>query len=190
MRKRILCLLLITVPVAGCVSTEQKKSAIAKVDAEFRRCYEEILEARGDRYFPVPTDRALERATVALETLGMTIVRADAMTGTVRGQAPAPAPLSAAEWNQAVARDLPRFREIIAGEVGLLGWFVNFEPAGLDVAITLTGTEAGPGTQMSATMRLVERAPPRSGYPRREYAPCSAVDMGIDKLWRTVARQM
>lgn len=177
----------LSLSLVGCVSVEEKQSAIQKVNAEFRACYERTIRARGSRHFRVPKERAMERVAVALETLGMTVMRADSVTGYVRARAPAPAPLDATEWRQAVARDLPQFRRIVAGEVGLLGWFVDFEPEGLDIIITVTGVDAGSGVDMSATMRMVERTPPPSGWPRREYPPCSALETGVEKLWRAIA---
>jgi hypothetical protein len=182
--------LLAVVALAGCATDEEKQSAIQAVNAEFRRCYEQVLRERGNRRFPVSVERALEDAAVALESLGMTIRRVDTVTGTLRAQGPAPAPLTRDEWDRAVENDLPVMKRIVVNEVGLLGWFVGFEPSGVDVAITLTATPAGNGSDMSVTARLVERTPPRSGWPRREYPPCRAMEMATDKVWEAVARRM
>jgi hypothetical protein len=177
----------VALALGGCVSVEEKRAAIEKVNAEFRGCYESILRARGHRHFAVPKAKAVDGARIALETLGFNVVSADTVTGFVRARAPAPAPLDAGEWRDAVARDRPRFRSIVAGEVGLLGWFVDFEPEGLDVVITITGVDSGTGVNLAATMRMVERKPPPSGWPRREYPPCTALEIGVEKLWRAVA---
>jgi hypothetical protein len=39
-------------------------------------------------------------------------------------------------------------------------------------------------------MRMREVAPPKSGLPRRDYPPPTALKMGLDKLWRTVDREL
>jgi hypothetical protein len=188
--KACLGLLAVVVALAGCATDEEKQSAIQAVNAEFRRCYERILHERGSQHFAVPIERAMEGAAVGLESLGMTIRRVDAVTGTLRAQGPAPAPLTRDEWDRAVQSDLPAMKRIVVNEVGLLGWFIGFEPSGVDVAITLTATPAGDGTDMSVTSRLVERTAPRSGWPRREYPPCRAMEMATDKVWEAVSRRL
>jgi hypothetical protein len=35
-----------------------------------------------------------------------------------------------------------------------------------------------------------EVAPPKSGMPRREYLPPSAVRMGLDKIWTEFEREL
>ena len=39
-------------------------------------------------------------------------------------------------------------------------------------------------------MRMREYAPPKSGVPRREYPPPTAVHMGLEKMWREVDRDL
>ena len=52
--------------------------------------------------------------------------------------------------------------------------------------ITVTAAPAPGGSNLSATMRMLERTPPPSGWPRREYPPCTALEFGLEKLWRAI----
>jgi len=79
---------------------------------------------------------------------------------------------------------------LLSRHVGMLANLFNFEPEGLDVIINATAVGARGGTEVSFTVRMRETAPPRSGIPRREYLPPSAVRMGLDKIWREVDRDL
>ena len=102
----------------------------------------------------------------------------------------APAPLTATEWKLAADQDLPKLREIAAKHVGLLSQFVGFEPEGLEVIINATALEVRNGLEISLTARMREVSPPKSGMPRREYLPPSAVRMGLDKIWTEFEREL
>ena len=90
----------------------------------------------------------------------------------------------------AAEQDLPKLREIATQHVGLLGRFVSFEPEGLEVIINTTTLEVRNGVEISLTARMREVAPPKSGMPRREYLPPSAVRMGLDKIWDEFEREL
>jgi hypothetical protein len=74
--------------------------------------------------------------------------------------------------------------------VGPTGYFIKFEPEGLETVINATALEVPEGTEISFTVRLREVAPPKSGYPRREYLPPTAVRMGLDKIWDALNREL
>ena len=85
---------------------------------------------------------------------------------------------------------MPRARELLRRHVGVLAEFFNFEPDGLDTVITATIIEARGGSEVSLTMRLREVAPPKSGLPRREYPPPSALQYGLEKIWSALEREL
>ena len=103
---------------------------------------------------------------------------------------PAPMPLDLLEWKKAAEQDQPRLRALTSSHVGVLSWFIAFEPEGLEVVINATSVEVPEGTEVSLTMRMRETKPPRSGIPRREYPPPSAVRMGLEKIWGEVDRDL
>jgi hypothetical protein len=109
--------------------------------------------------------------------------------GYVNVFAPAPRPLTAAEWLDAAAADLPRAREIIGPCVGLFKHFFNFEPGGLESVVSATIVNVPTGTEISFTARMREVAPPESGFPRREYLPPTAVRMALAKMWAEIERE-
>jgi len=104
--------------------------------------------------------------------------------------APAPAPLTDNEWRGASEQDLPKLREIAKKHIGVLANWVKFEPEGLEVIINATALEVRNGVEISLTARMHEIAPPKSGMPRREYLPPSAVRMGLDKIWGEFEREL
>ena len=176
--------------VAGCVTTEQKAAAVNDINYEFRMEYEGILLEKGTRTYNVPRKSAFSAMRGALTRIGMPIADESPEIGYVNARGPAPLPLDASEWRSAAERDLPRARELISRHVGMLANLFNFEPEGLDVIINATAIEVRGGTEVSFTVRMRETAPPRSGIPRREYLPPTAVRMGLDKIWREVDRDL
>lgn len=183
------CVALVLV-AAGCVSEGEKRNAVNAINAEFRKDYEAILAKNGTRVYKVTRAEAYDAIRVSLAGLGMTVESQDPVLGYVNVFAPAPLPLSPAEWRQAADADLPRTREIIRPYVGIVGdMFFNFEPRGLETVISGTVVEVPGGTEVSFTARMREIASPQSGFPRREYLPPTAVQMGLDKMWDRLERE-
>jgi hypothetical protein len=174
----------------GCASDDQKRGAINDVNAEFRVQYERILAERGTRIYRASLDEAFPALRAALARLGMRVGDQAPGIGYLSVVGPAPAPLTDSEWRSAAQQDLPKLREIAAQHVGLLARFVSFEPEGLEVIINATALEVRNGVEISLTARMRELAPPKSGMPRREYLPPSAVRMGLDKIWSEFEREL
>jgi hypothetical protein len=183
-------LALIALLAAGCASDEQIRGALIDVNNEFRLQYERILAENGTRLYKVKRQEAFNALRLSLTRLEMRIGDQSQEIGYLNVYAPAPTPLNAAEWRQAAERDLPKLREIAMRHVGVIGWFVKFEPEGLEIVINATAIEVAGGTEISLTMRMREVAPPPSGMPRREYPPPSAVRLGLDKIWRELEREL
>ncbi len=186
--RRWSCALLVA--LAGCASDEQIRSVLTDVNQEFRTQYEQILAEKGTRFYKVRRQEAFNALRASLTRLAMRIGDQSQEIGYLNVYAPAPTPLSAAEWQEAAQRDLPKLREIAMEHLGILGRFVQFEPEGLDIVINATAIEVRGGTEVSLTMRMREVKPARSGMPRRDYAPPSAVRTGLDKIWREVDREL
>lgn len=174
----------------GCVTDEQITCAINDVNHDFRLEYERILLEKGTRVYRVPRTAVYSALQGALGRVGMQVADQSPDIGYLNVRAPAPLPLSAQEWKVAANRDLPRMRELAERCVGIIARFRGFEPDGLDIVINATTLEVRDGTEVSLTMRMREVAPPKSGRPRRDYAPPSAVSMGLDKIWREVDRDL
>jgi hypothetical protein len=176
--------------LSGCPPTiDDKRCAVEAINKDFRRDYEAILQKDGTRVFRVSRAEAYDAVRVSMARLGMTVETQDPVLGFVSVYAPAPRPLDDKDWAEAATADVTRAREIIGPCVGLYAHFFNFEPAGLEGVITATVFEVPAGTAISFTARMREVAPPRSGFPRREYLPPTAVKTALDKIWREVERE-
>jgi len=178
--------------LAGCaaIPDDQKRNAINEVNAEFRSQYERILAEQGTRFYRVSPEEAFDTLRVTLTRMGMRIGDQSPSIGYLNVFAPAPTPLDQDEWLKAEAQDLPKLREIAVKHVGLRGNLIRFEPEGLEIVINGTTLPARSGTEVSLTVRLREVKPPQSGMPRRDYAPPSAVRMGLDKIWRNFEQEL
>ena len=174
----------------GCATDDQIRGALIDVNNEFRQQYERILAENGTRVYKVKRQEAFNATRIALARLAMRIGGQSEELGYLNVFAPAPIPLSPDEWRQAADRDLPKLRELAKKHVGLMAYFVKFEPEGLEIVINSTTIEVPAGTEVSLTMRMREIAPPPSGMPRREYPPPSAVRMGLDKIWRELEAEL
>ena len=183
-------LALVALLATGCATDDQIRGALIDVNNEFRQQYERILAENGTRVYKVKRQEAFHAMRIALTRLAMRMRNQEPDLGYVNVYAPAPIPLSPDEWRQAAERDTPKLREIAKKHVGVLAYFVKFEPEGLEIVINATAIEVAAGTEVSLTMRMREVAPPPSGMPRREYPPPSAVRIGLDKIWKELEAEL
>jgi hypothetical protein len=191
-RRSALCRMLLAIFVlfvAGCTTPDERRCAVNAINDNFRADYEIILKQNGSREFKVTRAEAYDAVRIGLARLGMTVETQDPVLGYVNVYAPAPRPLDLDEWKKAAETDLPRAREIIGPCVGMAGNFFTFEPEGLQTTIGATVIEVPGGTMISFTTRLREIAPPKTGFPRREYLPPTAVRMGLNKIWGEIDRE-
>lgn len=175
---------------AGCVTQEEKRDATAAVNRAFEADYERILAAKGVRRYPVRRTEAFVALQAALSRLGMRIESLEPEVGYLSVYAPAPTPLDAEEWRRVADADLPKIREIARPYIGMAADFINFEPQGLLIVINGTTLDVPGGTEVSLTMRMREVAPPKSGMPRRDYPPPTAVVAGLEKIWAQFEREL
>lgn len=175
----------------GCASDSQKIDAINAVNRGFRVEYEKLLADKGTRTYRASRADAFVAMRVALAELGMRTEQQDLTLGHLAVAAAAPLPLSDEEWRNASQVDLPLLHGLIEPHVGVAASFVQFEPQGLDVVINATFLDAtAGGTEVSLTVRLRERAPPRSGWPRREYVAPQLLRVGLEKIFAAFERNL
>jgi hypothetical protein len=176
--------------LAACMSQETKRDAINDINRAFKEDYEAIMARKGTHFARASTGEAFDATAAALVSLQMELRQQSRGLGFINADAPAPLPLSRSEWDRAGAADLPRVREILPRHVGPMALLFDFEPEGLDIVITATIIEVRGGSEVSLTMRMREVAAPKSGLPRREYPPPSALQVGLDKIWGALEREL
>ncbi len=181
---------LLAAAVCGCASDTEKIAAINSLNRVFRAEYEKLLVEKGSRFYPVARADAFIAMRVALAQMGLRTEQQDMSLGHLAVAAAAPLPLTGEEWRTASEADLPLLRRIIEPHVGVVANFVQFEPQGLDVVINAAFLDAPSGTEVSLTVRLREIAPPRSGWPRREYVSPHVLTLGLEKIFTTFEREL
>jgi hypothetical protein len=172
------------------MSQETKRDAINDINRAFKEDYEAIMAQKGTHFANASTGETFDATAAALVSLRMELRQQSRGLGFINADAAAPLPLSRNEWDRAGAADLPRAREILSRHVGPMALLFDFEPEGLDVVITATIIDARGGSEVSLTMRMREVAAPKSGLPRREYPPPSALLAGLDKIWGALEREL
>ena len=182
--------MIVVLALAGCASDRQRIEAIQAVNGAFRTDYEAILAEQGTRVFKLRRDEAFTSMRVALAGLGMLTETHDSSLGYLVVSSKAPLPLTAEEWKAVVVADQPLLHKLIEPYVGPAAWFVHFEPQGLDIVLSASIVGAGGGTEIAITVRFRETAPPRSGWPRREYLPPTAVRTGLAKIWAAFEQEI
>jgi len=177
--------------VAGCVSQGQVGEAIHAVNKVFQAEYERTLDKYGTRVYKVSQARAFAALHAALTRLDMRVADQYPLAGTLTVIAPAPRPLNAAEWQSAADADMPLMRKTVCPIVGSIACQqIRFEPEGLNIIINATVLPVATGTEISMTTRMRQIAEPKSGMPRREYPPPTAVRMALDKMWERFEREL
>ena len=176
--------------VAGCATEQNKRDAINDVNAAFQKEYEQTLAQNGTHVVNATQAEAYDAVYAALVKLGLVVRQQSRDLGFISAEAPAPAPLSRAEWDRDAALDLPKTKALLRRHLGALAEFFRFEPEGLDTVMTATIIAARGGAEISFTMRMREVAPPTSDLPRRDYPPPTALRTGLDKVWVAVNREV
>jgi hypothetical protein len=177
--------------ISGCVSQGQVGEAIHAVNKVFQAEYERTLDKYGTRIYKVPQPRAFAALHTALASLGMKVADQDPLAGTLTVIAPAPRPLTAAEWQSAADADLPLMRKTVCPIVGTIACQrIRFEPEGLNIVINATVLPVATGTEITMTTRMRQVAEPKSGMPRREYPPPTGVRVALDKMWEAFEREL
>jgi hypothetical protein len=176
--------------LGACASDQQKINAINDVNKGFRVEYEKLLAERGKRVYKYSRADAFLAMRVTLASLGMRTEQQDLGLGHLAVAAAAPLPLSNEEWRSASDADLPFLQALIEPHVGIAASFVRFEPQGLEVVINATVADTAAGTEVSLTVRLRETAPPRSGWPRREYVAPNLLKVGLEKIYTAFEREL
>ena len=177
--------------LAGCASQQDIGLAISDVNRDFQAEYEAILGEDGIRHYKASPSAAFAATRRALTMrLGMSVESEDSGLGFLSVVAPAPRPLDLGEWRKAAEVDLPRMREIARNRIGVLSDFIRFEPEGLLIVVNAAVVGTPSGADLSLTMRMREVAPPKSGVPRREYAPPTGVRMGLRKIWAAIDEEL
>ena len=191
LRAKFACNALLAASVlAGCAGDGQKINAINAVNQGFRIEYEKLLAEKGTRSYKVSRGDAFVAMRVALAQLGLQTEQQNMGLGYLAVAAKAPLPLTDEEWRAASEADVPLLRRLIEPHVGFVANFVQFEPQGLEVVITATFLDGSGGTDVSLTVRLRETAPPRSGWPRRQYVAPHLVTVGIEKIFASFEREL
>lgn len=181
--------LLATLSATGCkevdVTDPKVAAAIAELNATFRKGYQEALVEVGTRHFAVDSTTAAARMRGILEELGMSVINSEG-DYYLHVTAPAPRPLTDADWSEVQRVDGPTMKGIASRHLGIKGQFAKLEPDGLNVVGIVTLVEARGGVDISITMRTeeIKPQPPESILPRREYPPPSAVRIGYEKIWK------
>jgi len=187
---RILAVAFIACGLAGCANDQQKINAIQAVNQGFRVEYEKMLAEKGSRRYKYGRAETFLAMRVALAGLGLRTEQQDVNLGYLAVAAKAPLPLTDEEWNTASRQDLPLLQSLIEPHVGLVAHFVHFEPQGLEVVINATVLEVAAGTEVSLTVRLREIAPPKSGWPRREYVAPHVLGVGLEKIFNAFEHEL
>lgn len=193
---RITLLCAVGMLVAGCAEMVERpseakfKECFGQLNAKFETAYERILAERGTRSFAVPPSVAYDSLNAALTRLGMIGEMRDRYTGTLTVAAPAPKPLSDAEWQEVVDADKPLMASVLCPCLGAYCLKLKFEPQDYVIVINAT-VLPGPngGSQVSLTTRMREIVP-RPGVPRRDYPPPTGVRMALNKIWSAFDRAL
>jgi len=182
--KRLIGLSLLAIFLAGCVSSEYYRAAITKVDLTWKERNDKILEIDGKRVIEAGKFRVFTAVQKTFRRLGMIVEQQDFATGFLFASAPAPVPLSAAEWEMVRAADTSEMRALAAEEMGLIAWFASLDPVGKDVLVNVFVSEKENGVEVSLGLRLRNgRTGGAGGMAQRTQAPPTAVTYGLRRFW-------
>jgi len=182
--RSILLLSLFVLPVflTGCVTTNERKQAVANVDLHWRTLNDKFMSTNGAKSFEMSRRQAFVTSMGALSSLGMIVVSQDIETGYLLASAPAPTPLSVSEWEVVVEAETDELRRIVVEEVGILGNLYRLDPTGKDIQASVLVRENGAGSQVQLSFRLLNKD--TVGDPVRSQILPTAAKLGVEILDR------
>ena len=170
--------------------TIQIRGALTDVNNEFRQQYERILAENGTRVYKVKRQEAFNAMRIALARLAMRMAaspRSSAISTSCARADPAQSRRVAAGGRPRPAQ----LREVAKKHVGLLAYFVKFEPEGLEIVINATTIEVPPGHRgLAHHAHARNRSAAFRHAAPRQYPPPSAVRIGLDKIWRELEAEL
>jgi tetratricopeptide (TPR) repeat protein len=183
----LLSTIILGLAMSGCAS--QRNAAITKLDAAWKELNDQTLEREGRRRFDVTRDQAFVAAQASLRRLGMVVEQQDLQTGFLFVTAPAPVPLTGAEWASVQESDLPKMRAILREDLGVLSDFAKLDPSNRDILANVFVADKDDAVEVSLNFRIRDRNP-SSGRAQRMQAPPTAVGIGVRKFWSTFEEEL
>ena len=179
---RIAGLVSLLLIATACVSQHSIKKAALKVESEWKSENDQILNKEGRRSFGATKRQGFEAVQLAASRLGMVIENQTYETGFIFMSAPAPVPLTMAEWEQVQAAETREMRDLVSQDLGLYQWWVTLDPSGKEVLANVFITEKSEGIDVSLGLRLRVKDS-TSDRLKRMQPPPTAMRMGLAKFW-------
>ena len=173
----------IAIALTGCVSTEEYRAAVSTVDSNWQVKNDQVLKNLGQRLIQADRFRIFTAARGAFRRIGMVVEKQDYGTGFLFATAPAPVPLTPAEWKIVEDRDTPEMQRLAARDMGPLAYFASLDPVGKEVLANVFITEKPSGVEVSLGLRLRNNANVVKGLSNRTQVPPTALHFGLQKFW-------
>lgn len=180
---------ILAVALAGCVTDKQYNMAILKVESAWKEINDRTLKIQGTRSFRATKQQGFTAAQLTTSRLGMVVEKESFETGFLFVTAPAPVPLTMAEWKTVQESDTPDLRSLLDEDFGVLKWWVTLDPSAKDVLANIFINEKGADIEVSLGLRLRNRGP-ESDRVRRLQPPPTAVRLGVKKFWSAYEKEI
>jgi hypothetical protein len=191
-RKPISILAALAVSALGaCVSAPEINRATYAMDAEWQIELERLREQDGSRTYGVGRDEAFTAMLRGVQSLGLTVLRKDKTSGTVKAVGIGPKPLTEEEWAQAEAVDSPAMRRIVQREIGPLSsalFYLKADAYQMNFTVVVSGDSRQSTISLDADMERI--APGISGVRWPKAPPPEAAKIGLAKIWRHMEREL
>jgi len=179
---RIAGLVALMFMAAACVPQQSIKQAAEKVESEWKTENTQIISKEGKRTFTATKRQGFEAAQLAANRLGLVIENQTYETGFIYMAAPAPTPLSKAEWEKVQKTETREMRDLVSQDLGFYQWWVTLDPSGKEVLTNVFITETKEGIDVTIGLRLRVKDS-SSDKLKRMQPPPTALRMGLAKFW-------
>ncbi|MGD8989242.1 MAG: hypothetical protein PVH57_13845, partial [Syntrophobacterales bacterium] len=175
--------------VTACVSDKNYNRAILRIEGTWKEVNDRTLESDGRRFFKATKQQGFMAAQLTASRLGMVVEEQSYETGYLFVTAPAPVPLTMAEWELVQKSDTEEMRSVVAKDIGMYSWWVTLDPSSKDVLANIFVIERGKDIEVSVGLRLRSKSA-KSGKKRRLQPPPTAVRLGLSKFWATYEQEL
>ncbi|MES9957091.1 MAG: hypothetical protein ABW086_08580 [Sedimenticola sp.] len=171
--------------ISGCVNLPKLQQGLDTVDDTWRETNNNFLRTYGTRTYEISMTDAFRAMIISFTELGFSIKNQDQRTGIILAEAPAPNPLTKAEWQAIKKVEEPKMQAIVTPIVGD-GNAQLFILTDQNFKIVANAIFLERKNDLEISLRFnMEYTGSDNLIAYGQQPPPSAVETGIKKVWNT-----
>jgi len=182
--KKLVLILAIGFIASGCATMPELNNAMIRIDNAWKQKNDDLRREIGTASIDATTDEAFDATLSTFRKLGLSIQQEDREQGLIFGVAPAPTPLTEAEWQEAKKIDGPGMRKIAGETLPISSLFFMLHTDQVEINVLAAIAPLSRGAEVSFQYTMVDHKVLNMGLHAAENPPPTAAKIGMIKAWK------